>query len=296
MLKKVEQLPENIAWNGISFKIPLAWEIDSLDACHMLIGEDGQPRVEFKWTEAPRKFTLEKYLKKFISQSQRMLDIKIHELSWPKSFSHPVKNFEFFFFSWESLSSSGYGTLIFCTQCKRLTMIRFFADSKILSDSLPGLILTSFTDHPVTDHAHWQMFGMNFSVPWSFKLVDYSFKPGCYIVNFKHDRTTLKIFSWGPALFLLSKTNLEKFAAARLPGLKGFTQKGDCLRGNYLEWSYRQGRFKNADALPFLKRHSLFRIFRICHDEKANRIFGVQVDSPKEYGHDLIKRSMIGEI
>ena len=96
MLK--DPLEKKIAWNGICLKIPPAWEIDSLDADHMLIGEDGSPRTEIKWTEAPKQFTLEKYLKKFIFQSQKMLNIKIHELPTPESFSHPAGHFEFFFF------------------------------------------------------------------------------------------------------------------------------------------------------------------------------------------------------
>ena len=295
MLREEKQLSKNIAWNGISLKIPLTWEIDSLDATHMLIGEDGLSRIEIKWTDAPKKFTLEKYLKRFISQSQKILNIKIHELPSPRSFSHPAKSFEFFFFSWESVSSTGNGTLIFCALCKRLTIIRFFSDSQILLNSLPALILTSFSDHPVADRTHWQLFGLNFTIPRSFGLIEYSFKPGYYVIHFKYKNTNLTFFSWGPASFLLSKTSLAEFATKRLPQMKGFAKAGVCLRGEYVEWSYRHGRFKNADVLPFLSRYSLFTVCRVCHDKKNNRILGIMVDSTKKYEHDLIKGSMIGE-
>ncbi|WP_300464716.1 hypothetical protein [Desulfobacula sp.] len=296
MLKENDPLPKTIAWNGIALNVPLTWEIDSLDTTHLLIGEDGSPKVEIKWTDSPSRFTLETYLKRFISQSQKRLTIKIHELPTPRSFSHPEKNFEFFFFSWTSTSSTGNGVLIFCSLCKRLTMIRFFSDSRIDPPSLPALILMSFTDHPPSDQTHWQVFDLKFSTPRSFELLEYSFKPGCYIINVKHKKTIQTIFSWGPASFLLTRTSLSEFASQRLPQLKGLANTGVCIRGNYLEWSYRPARFKNAQILPFLSRYSLFTVFRICHDQKKNRILGVMVDSPLRFEHDLIKGSMIGDL
>ncbi len=295
MHKSEEALPKTIAWNGISLQVPLTWEIDSLDAEHLLIGEDGATRIEIKWTEAPKRFTLEKYLKKFISQSQKKLKIGILEQPTPELFSHPVKEFEFFFFSWESASSKGQGTLIFCSLCKRLTLVRFFSGSEIGINSLSAMILTSFRDHPVAGRIQWQVFGLEFSCPESFNLMEYSFKPGCYIITLKHKRKILTIFSWGPALFLLSKTSLSEFASQRLPRLKGFGKTGVCARGNTIEWSYRHGRFKNAEILPFLSRFSLFTVFRITHDQQSNRIFGIMVDSPDRFEHDLLKGSMIGD-
>ncbi|MCF6248332.1 MAG: hypothetical protein L3J69_13385 [Desulfobacula sp.] len=289
------ELSKDIAWNGISLKVPFSWDIDSLDANHMLIGSDGAPEIEIKWTDAPKRFTLEKYLKKFISQSQKHLHIKIHELPAPKSFSHPSQALEFFFFSWESKTSKGNGTLIFCSLCKRLTMVRFFFDVLNPYNALHSNILSSFSDHSVSGQMQWQLFGLAFSTPDFLKLIEYSFKPGFYIIHLNHKKTTLKVFSWGPASFLISKLSLCEFAMERLPQLKGFAKAGICKRGNCLEWTYRHGRFKNAETLPFIKRFSSFAKFRICHDQKANRILGVMVNSHDNYDQELIKGSMIGD-
>jgi len=295
MLQK-KQLRQTIAWNGIAFKTPEDWEIESLDDTHMLIGEDGSPKIEIKWTESPKKFTLENYLKRFIDRSQKLLKITIHELPHPFFFSHDIKTFDFFFFSWENESSNGNGVLIFCSCCKKLTMIRFFSGSQISFNSLPALILCSFTDHPKSDQTRWQLFGLNFSTPRSLKLLEYSFKPGSYTIKLKQKKTTLTFFSWGPALFLLSKNSLSKFATQRLPDLKGFATTGVCRHGNYLEWSYRNTRFKNADLIPFLNKYSSFTLFRICHDRQNNRIYGIMVDSSQKFKHDLIKGSILGDI
>ncbi len=296
-IKQQNHLKKKIAWNAVSFHIPSTWEIDSLDTTHILIGEDGAPEFEIKWTDSPNQFTLEKYLKKFIAQSQRTLNIKIHELPAPESFFHPNKNFEFFFFSWTSASSKGNGTLIFCSLCKKITMFRFFSDSNISLNSLKALILSSFSDHPKRDEIHWQLFDMEFSTPARFRLLEYSFKPGCYIINFKHKKTILTLFSWGPAKFLLENMDLSEFAKIRLPQLQGFAKTGTCKFGSYLEWSYNHGLFKNAQLLPLFNRYNYSTIFRVCNAIQTNRILGVLVDSPeKEFNRDIITRSIIGDI
>ena len=297
MLKQNNDLQKSIAWNEIVLKVPSAWEIDSLDTTHILIGKDGTPKLEIKWTDSPKQFTLEKYLKRFIAQSQRTLNIKILELPAPESFLHPNNNFKFFFFSWESASSNGNGTLIFCSCCKKLTMIRFFSTSKISFNSLKDLILSSFCDHPTGNETDWQLFGLNFSTPQNFKLLEYSFKPGCYIINFKHKKTILTIFSWGPALFLLEEASLSEFATTRLPKLQGFATTGVCSLGNYLEWSYSHGLFKNAAILPLFNRYKFYTLFRICNNTPDNRIFGIMMDAPeKQFNRDIIKRSIIGDV
>ncbi len=285
-----------LAWNGIVLKIPVTWEVESLDAGHMIIGDQGQAKTEIKWAEAPKKFILAKYLKKFISRSQKQLGIKIHEQATPESFSHLKAYFEFFFFSWESDTSTGDGTLIFCNHCKRLTMIRFFSKSSGLSKALQTSIIQSFDDHPEKNQTLWQVFGLNFPTPSHFKLQEFSFKPGRYGINFKYKKTKLDIFSWGPAEFLLSKQTLSEFAFQQFPQIIGFAKTGFCSHGSYLEWAFKKPRFKNAQMIPLLSHFALFNIFRICHDPEFNRIFGVMVESGKQFEHHIIKGSMLGDV
>lgn len=296
MSPKNKPLLKSIAWNGIELKIPVTWEIDSLDAGHMLIGEEGLPRMELKWTDASANQSFVKYMKKFITRSQKELGIKIIEQQTPASFSHPRTYFEFFFFNWQGQTASGYGALIFCTHCNRLTMIRFFPESTGLPGPLEQSIILSFDDHPGGDEMFWKIFGLDFPTPSHFRLAEYSFKPGVYSIFFKDGKTNLGIFSWGPAEFLLSQADLTEFALGRVPGIEGLARTGYCSHGSFLEWNYRSPRFKNAGLIPFLDRFSLFSIFRICHDPECNRIFGVKVDSPRRYEHDVIKRSLLGDV
>ena len=288
-------LNKAIAWNGVAFNIPEAWEIDSLDLTHLMISENGSPRAEIKWTESPPSISFEKQFKSVMVRSQKLLNIKIHEQPAPSFFVHSLSSFNFFFFSWEGPSLKGVGVLIFCTHCRRLTLIRFFSSDAFLLNSSPHLMLASFMDHPVTGGVSWQLFGMAFSTPVQFTLSDYSLKPGYFFFKFLHRKIRLMVSSWGPASFLLSQKTPGEFAKERFPELNGSPKEGTCDRGNYLEWSFRQGPFKNSGRLPFFFSHSRFILFRICHDRQNNRIYGVKIDSPRAFEIDLMKGSIIGD-
>ena len=54
---------KQLAWNRIAFKIPEAWEIESLDYTHLIVSEDGNPKIEIKWTEQIRSKDLKQILK-----------------------------------------------------------------------------------------------------------------------------------------------------------------------------------------------------------------------------------------
>ena len=293
----MDNIPLNkaVAWNGTAFKIPDAWEIDSLDLTHVMISENGSPRAEIKWAESSPSIPFEKQFRNFMLRSQKLLKIIIHEEPTPPFFLHPNPGFDFFFFSWESTSSKGVGTLIFCRHCRRLTLIRFFSVDRFLPASSAHGILTSFTDHPVTGRVSWQLFGMAFSTPENFRLSDYSLKPGYFSFQFLSRNIQLTVLSWGPASFLLAEKTLAEFAKERLPELTGFAVAGICDRGNYLEWSFRQGLFKNAGRLPLLSSFSRFLLFRIGHDKQNNRIYGVKIDSSRAFEIDLMKGSILGD-
>lgn len=287
-------LSKAVAWNGTTFKIPDAWEIDSLDLTHVMISENGFPRIEIKWTESSPSIPFEKQFRNFMVRSQKLLKIIIHEQPTPAFFLHLNSSFDFFFFSWEDTSSKGIGTLIFCRHCRRLTLIRFFSLYRFLINSSAHGVLASFTDHPVNNRVSWQLFGMAFSTPENFRLSDYSLKPGYFSFQFLSQNIRLTVLSWGPASFLLREKSLAEFAGERLPELTGFAIAGTCDRGNYLEWSFRQGLFKNAGRLPFLSSYSRFILFRISHDKRNNRIYGVKIDSPRAFEIDLMKGSILG--
>ncbi len=274
--------------------VPEKWEINSLDTTHILFDRQGVLQAEIKWSHAPGRADPARWLKQFIHRSQRQLGIVIHEARTPEAFSPAQPDLQFFFFSWESKTNRGNGALVFCARCKKLTLIRFFTDPQKTPSSLHQRVLASFQDHSDTGLTRWQVFGLTFFVPESFTLHEYSLVPGAYAIRFIHRKKRLDVFSWGPAEFLLKNTDLSAFAAQRIPSLKGFATAGGCCRGNYLEWAFKTQRFKHADMVPMMNRWAQYSLFRICHDRKHNRIYGVLIQSPKQHEHDLMNGSVIG--
>lgn len=288
-------LEKKIGWNKMEINIPSAWEIDSLETTHLLIGEDSHPKIEIKWTEAPKRFSLDKYLKKFIKQTQAQLDISIQEQTTPAGFTHPQQSFDFFFFTWQGHGSTSDGCLIFCNHCKRLTMIRFFNNNPISSD-MALTILQTFQDHPQTNHCNlWQLFGLSFWSPEEYTLKSYDFKPGAFNIILTAHKKELSFYSWGPASFLLSNSDLSEFALSRIESLEGFAKAGTCQKGPFLEWAFRQEKFKNASKLPLMEHFNTYTLFRICHDTEQNRILGIQINSAKQFESSLIKESILGD-
>ncbi|WP_153307501.1 hypothetical protein [Desulfospira joergensenii] len=276
--------------------IPGSWEVERLDQTYMLIGEEESPKLEIKWTVSPRRFTLETYLKDFTARTQKQLDIQIKEEAFPPLFSHPQGRFEFFFFSWQGGGAEGKGVVLFCNQCKKLSLVRFFSGISFSSNSLADRILQSYSDHPGGELSRWTIFGMDFSIPSAYALTDYRFQPGSFSMTFSSQKTSLTVFSWGPASFLLSKIDLNGFARQRLPRLKGLALTGECRRGSFLEWAFTEEPFTGAGRLPIFNRYSRPTVFRICRDRKDNRIFGILAQSFQQFEHGLIRESFLGDL
>ncbi len=292
----VHPLLKRIAWDRVSISVPSDWEVDSLDDTHLMMGKNGTAQIEIKWAEGPRQFTLDAFLKKIITKTRKQLRIAIHERPTPGTFTHPMTGFEFFFFDWDGHGEKGSGAFVFCNHCKRLSLIRFFQPFGSSHTDEYFQVLQSFRDHPEQKQVSWAMFGMDFTAPASFHLKEYSFKPGAFRVDLKDKKDLLCFYSWGPATFLLSKMDLSAFALQRISLISGLARAGSCTRGNYLEWSFRKEKFKNAKMVPFFNHLSLYSVFRICHDEKKNRILGIQADSPVKFQRELIQGSSLHDV
>ncbi len=290
--RPLEQKP--IAWNNISIKVPLSWEIESLTKDHMIICEDHTPKLEIKWSEPKRKSSVEQFLKPFISQTQKNLGITIKESAQPQGFKEPDQNQDFLFFTWQGDSGNGNGCIVFCHRCGRLSLLRFFTssfkDPSVIQDTI-----ASFKDHTDKSSAFWSVFGMQFFTPNGSKLIAYDFKPGALNLSFKQGRVTFTLYSWGPANFLLSDKRLDQFANERLKLGMPFTQSGTENRGDFCLWEYQSGLTPYIRNIPLLSGLSQYSLFRVTHDTDQNRILGIFIQSPFRYERNLMMRLMIGE-
>lgn len=285
-----------LAWNEIFIRIPTSWDVDQLDDTYLLIGEDKSPCLELKWAASSGRIKPETQLKKFVSRARQRLGIQIIEQSPPSFFTPAENSFEYFFFSWKQEEKKGDGVIIFCQNCKKLTLFRFFPGLSLLSggcSSLAARILDTFCDHPKNKTTPWSIFGMHFSLPKAFSLKNYNFSPGCFTLEFKQNAAQVKIFSWGPASFLLSKTDLSGFAMQRVKDIEGLGVAGTWDKGAFVQWQFKKQIFDGADRLFLLNRFTRYKVFRICTDEADNRILGILAESSRRFETRLIRESFI---
>ncbi len=280
-----KQLNKNIAWNGISLDLPMAWDFVNLGYDHLLMGENNEPVFEISWTRKPLRGSLETQMERFSSRVQKRLGITVHPLSAPLTWAKSDLKMTIAGFSWESVSSRGKGLLISCNSCQRISMLRFFAHSKTITDSLMESVVRSYHDSCGRKGIDWKLFGLNLSTPEGFRLLNYSFRPGSFMMAFKAKGQGLTVYSWGPASFLLLKDELEDFARKRvsLPDLMPMSE--ECNGGDSLVWEWRGFPW----PLGFWQRNERFRIF---HDKGIDRIIGLKSISNTRDGWKIMEGSI----
>ncbi len=150
-------------------------------------------------------------------------------------------------------------------------------------------IIQSYLDHSESMNTDWIIFGMEFSIPSYFQLKNFSFNPGVFEIGFKGKKTLLRLYSWGPASFLLSQKDLEKFARGRLTLPQKVTLYGNSNQGKFFQWEFQNPLFGKVQTPQHLAWMKKYNIFRVCHDDEKNRILGAFIESSKTYEHHLIQ-------
>jgi hypothetical protein len=118
---------------------------------------------------------------------------------------------------------------------------------------------------------------MTFTTPSSLSLKKFSLKPGNYHISLSGRKTSLGLFSWGPASFLLSGKTLQDFAKERIKLPEGRHQVSPVSGKSFteIEWAYRTRLYPNINWPAYFKFFPGFSICRITHHYKKNRIFGI---------------------
>jgi len=262
----------------------MEWNFATLGHDHLLMGVNNDPVLEITWTRKPFQGSLETQMERFSSSVEKRLGIKVSPFSIHLNSVKPDSKMTLAGFSWESVSSRGKGFLIRCSQCQQISMLRFFASSKTMTDSLMELVVLSYDDSCGEKGIHWKLFGLNLSTPEGFSLITYSFRPGSFMMDFKARGERLTVYSWGPASFLLlkygaqkdgsgkdglEKERLEKFARKRLVIPHAMPLSGECSQGSFLVWEWRRFPW----FFGFIQRHERLRIIL---NRKENRIIGLK--------------------
>ncbi|ACN17181.1 hypothetical protein HRM2_41240 [Desulforapulum autotrophicum HRM2] len=268
---------KHIAWNGISLDLPMDWQVATLGVDHLFLEDNNGPALEITWAGKFQPGRLEVLMARFVLRAQQRFSMAVVPLTLPLDRVTLGAEMDLAWFSWAAHPSRGKGVLMGCSQCRRLFILRFFTGVENLSDSLVEKVVFSFKENCGKGPGHWKLFGLELTTPDGFKLSNYSFRPGSFMMDFKARFQSLTAYSWGPAAFLLLTDNLEAFARKRvdLPDIAPREER--CDHDPFLAWDWEGV----AWPLVFLRQRQAFRVH---HNRRNNRIIGLRSRSRGRYG------------
>jgi hypothetical protein len=213
---------KDIAWNGLFFRIPPAWEIGRIGLRYLLFEDDAGPVFELKWQPVKKGFSFDVHLKRLGAAYSRKRGIDLKPTALPEQWREALVGFEARFFQWGSGSATGQGAVLYCETCRTAHLLQFLRRDIVRNKRLCLGILRSFGDHPAADEGGerlWAIYDIRAKVPCEYQLQRYRFTPGAFELAFSGPRReALSLFRWGPASVLLEHQSLRRFLDRQVPG------------------------------------------------------------------------------
>ena len=273
---------KQIAWNGIQFSIPNAWELVRVDSHHLTFGNHGNPTMEIKWNTFKGRFSHRAQLKKITKGPKSHPSKKIIKWQLPPNWQQALATYSSQGFRWQTNATSGHGAILYCPVCKKAIILQMFNIHKRLSDPKILQLLKTLSDHREDGCTAWQVYDIQALLPKSMRLSQYRFNPGNHELAFSDKAMLVRFFRWAPASALLAQTSLSAFAADTL-NLSERRSWTTSIQGYpAVEW-YHQ---KESGWYRYLVRWGIkpaFKWVTVWHVEASNRILGISIESKKPF-------------
>lgn len=291
MEKTLHQHPwDEIAWNGIAFYKPASWEIATLGRNYMMIGTPAHPRMEITWGSVHKSASRQQDIKKLQSRIRKQQLTAVDAWTPPAGWLQSLSAYETSGFSWKNPERTGYGLILTCLSCQRVSLIQFF-QNRGEPDNLHAVaprVLSSFMDHANGSDQRWAVFDVRATLPAVFQIKTYQFSPGFMEMGFSSLGQQIRLYRWSPAAVLLSGKKLSDFADSLLCYPGGSSKK--TVGSNRIEWEY-------SPALGLWTRFAAFLPGRFCHhrmllrhDPENNRILAIKAESRQTMDPRLFDR------
>lgn len=202
---------QEIGWNGITLQLPADWAPTVIHKAYLLFERAGQPVFELKWQERGGKFAPEGFLKRF----QRSLGRNIPVKTWrvPEDLRQRLHPFNVNGFRFQQSTFFCHILLLFCPDCKRTILLRFYADPADDSET-SGRILESLQDHPQQEDHLWAVYDIRGLLPRTADLQSSEFLPGRFTLTFSYAGAIITLYRFKPAAAILNRQRLEDFGVA----------------------------------------------------------------------------------
>lgn len=278
------------AWNGISFKAPDSWSLETIGKNHLFYSNGSEPVLELKWGPVRGSFSHKKQLKLLKSKQHSRSGKNIKSAPLPKGWKKALSAYDASCFTWQSRQTKAVGVIVHCPECKNAALIQFFGQNM---DSLdPGLekLLSSYRDHFPDNVTPWKMYDIKAMVPQSFTLKRYIFNAGQFEIEFFKKKARLVLYRWGPASIILNKTNLDEFAFSRFGRPYQKTEDFLIEAPTELEWLEKPDNFIFSGLIGLIKPEKVYKRFKIRHSDRNNRIFAVELAGKAALDTDFFQK------
>jgi hypothetical protein len=278
---------DEIAWNGLSFLKPCAWDIATLGRNYLMIGTPAYPRMEITWGPVQKRVLKQMDIRKLHSQIRKHhlapVDAWIPSTDWLQA----LPSFEASGFSWKRPEKKSYGLILSCLSCQRVSLIQFFQNAGDKDDihSVASKVLSSFTDHAAGDNQKWAIFDIRAALPAVFQIRAYQFSSGFMEMVFFSSGQQLSLYRWSPASVLLSGKTLPDFAESLSLYPKNASVK--ILDSTRIEWEHSPGSGIWSRFAALLPGGFSHHRIGIRHDKGNNRILAIKADSSQRLDSSL---------
>jgi hypothetical protein len=267
---------KEIAWNGIRFVVPAAWEPGRIGPRHLVIESEAGPAMEIKWGPVKGRFSQRVHLRR-LSKLTLARGAALREWVPPQDWQPALSRFECAGFAWEAGSEAAVGAILHCPACRTASLIQFFQPpgrSGAAGEAVA--VLASLRDHRDDGRVAWTVYDILALLPSGFVLARHRFEAGRFFLEFRAGRRTIGLFRWAPAAVLLKDRDLSCFAET-VAGLDGMEFRATAVAGEpAVEGRERaEGCVRRLAACLGLRP---VRTARIWHVPARNRILGIVVE------------------
>ena len=213
---------KEIAWNGIRFVVPAAWEPGRIGPRHLVIESESGPAMEIKWGPVKGRFSRRAHLRR-LSKLTRARGATLREWAPPQDWKQALTRFEYAGFAWEAGGEAAVGAILHCPACRTASVIQFFQPPGRRGVAGQAVaVLASLRDHRDDGRVAWAVYDILALLPSGFALVRHRFEAGRFFLEFRDRRRSISLFRWAPAAVLLRDRDLSRFAetAAGFDGME----------------------------------------------------------------------------
>jgi len=221
-----------IGWQGLTVRVPTAWEPQSLSGTRTqgaLQLDDGEAiRLRCTWRELRRPPDLLAEVDAYISGLQKAARKKGVDFSVKRDVPFPLpEELAGICFLWRA-EETAYASLLYCQECRRLSGLYVFGRPGQGLEREAKQVIASFRCHGKGGRESWSIFGLRVELPSNWELIKSELRAGQVTLQLLRGREEVSVSRVALARSILRRQKFVRWAEGFYgKSLAGFRWKGE---------------------------------------------------------------------